>query len=165
MLPATTPSGCSFAPRIGAVMIQSIPSFATTTGPIVSTLRLLANVPPDGVAERLIPGTDDATTWPFKSKIWSSSKNGCDVAALRSWDWRSGDAIASFWSCARVRSSAWRSDTHSVIRTAALCAVASARALVWSMLICALQVAITKPRTMERGLDTRRIHGTNHREY
>jgi hypothetical protein len=32
------------------------------------------------------------------------------------------------------------------------------------MLVCALQFAITKPRTMERGMDIRRIPATTRRE-
>ena len=97
---------------------------------MVSTLRLLLNGAPDGVADSWMSGADDATSLPFGSKTWITSNDGCEATEAAKRAGRSGLETMPTCSCARVRSSDWRSSTQSLIRTAALSAVASARALV-----------------------------------
>jgi hypothetical protein len=51
-----------------------------------------------------------------------------------------------------------------MMRMSVLSAVAWTLALVWSMLVWELQLAITNPRRMENGSDTRRIPATRRTE-
>jgi len=62
-------------------MIQSSPLLLITTGPSVSTLRLLLKVPPDGVGDITRSVLVDATSFAFESKTWSASNKGCEGAA------------------------------------------------------------------------------------
>src|ERR1700694_3161711 len=154
MSAATTPWDLLSEPTIGAVMIQLRPTVPSSTGPKVSTLRLLAKVDPEGAGESLRPGSEEATAVPLRSKICMDSNDDWDADKAFRRALRPGFESSSTLVWATARSCALRSATQSLMRTAALSAVASARALAWSMLVWALQLDITNPRRMEIGIDT-----------